>query len=164
MEANNTTPQRPAGCSLLLKSCLVTTVLVIALFMAGLIYMVRMTSVRDLSTCAEHMREVAAAVERYDDVNSHRPAKLAALRKEYLKDPSVLRCPLDKSPGERPSYAYNPEARDGQTMLECDRHRIRDDMPISKLKIHGDGTFEMVKPSLSETLKEAEKHAKEKGK
>lgn len=162
MEVNNTTNPRPAGCSLLLKSCLVITALVVGLFMAGMIYMVRMSSVRAMSTCAENMREIAGAVQRYEDVNNRRPADLSALRKDYLENPSVLRCPLDKSPGDAPSYTYNPKARGREPMLECDRHRLRKDMPISKLRVYGDGTFDMVRPSLRETLKEAEKHAKDK--
>lgn len=161
MEANNTNQRQP-GCSLLLKSCLVITALVIGLFMVGMIYMLRMSSVRAMSTCAENMRQVAAAVQRYQDVNGHRPSSLDVLRKEFLEDAAVLRCPLDKTPGDKPSYAYNSNAMDGQTMLECDRHRLRRDMPVNKLKIHGDGSFEMVRPSLSDTLNEAEKHAKDK--
>lgn len=157
MEVNNANPRRP-GCSILLKSCLVITALVIGLFMAGMIYMIRMTSVRSIATCKEHMLEVAAAVQRYEDVNGHRPSDLNALRKDYLEDLSVLRCPLDKTPGGTPSYAYNPKARDAHVMLECDRHRLRKDMPVSKLVVDGDGNFTIVSPSLSEAFKEAEKH------
>ncbi len=159
-ELDTSTTTRQAGCSILLKSCLVITALLIVLFMAGLIYMLRMSSVRSLAACAENMRELSAAIRRYDDVNGRRPSELAVLREEYLQDASVLRCPLDKSPGSKPSYEYNPRARGTQVMLRCDRHRIRKDMPVSKLVVYGDGRFEVVRPSFQETLDAAEKHAR----
>lgn len=161
MEVNNANPKQP-GCSLLLKSCLVITALVIGLFMAGMIYMIRMTSVRSIATCKENMLEVGAAVQRYKDVNGRRPMDLNTLRKDYLGNASVLRCPLDKTTGDAPSYAYNRRSTGAHVMLECDRHRLRKDMPVSKLVVRGDGTFDMVSPTLSEAFREAEKHSKKK--
>ena len=157
----NNDNSRPPGCSTALKGCLIVTALVMGLFMAGLAYFARMPSVQSIRICSSNMQELAAAISRYNDVNGHRPPNLRALAKQYLNDTSVLRCPLDKLPGGQPSYSYNPQAKDGQVMLECDRHKLRRDMPNSKLRVLGDGKFEMESPSFREALKEAGKHTKQ---
>ena len=130
------------------------------LFIAGTVYMARLPSVQSIRICSSNMQELAAAISRYNDVNGHRPPNLRALAKQYLSDTSVLRCPLDKSPGNEPSYNYDPRAGDGQVMLECDRHRVKSDMPNSKLRVLGSGKFEMESPSFRDTLREAGKRAK----
>jgi len=156
----NNDNSRPRGCSTALKGCLIVTALVMGLFMAGLAYFARLPSVQSIRVCSSNMQELAGAISRYDDVNGHRPPDLRALAKQYLNDTSVLRCPLDKSPGDAPSYNYNPRARDGQVMLECDRHRLKRDMPNSTLRVLGNGKFEMESPGFREVMKEAAKRAK----
>ena len=157
----NNDNSRPPGCSTALKGCLIVTALVMGLFMAGLLYFARLPSVESIRVCSSNMQELAAAISRYSDVNGHRPPNLRALARQYLTDASVLRCPLDKSPGDAPSYTYNAQARNGQVMLECDRHRLRRDMPNSKLRVLGNGKFEMESPGFREVLKEAGKRAKQ---
>lgn len=131
-----------------------------ALFIAGMVYVMRLPSIHAMQQCASNLQEVGAAISRYEDVNDRRPAKLRELEKQYLSDASVLRCPLDKSPGNEPSYTYNPKATDSQVMMECDRHRLKRDMPKSKLQVLGDGTFKTVSPSISDAMKEAEKQSR----
>jgi hypothetical protein len=157
---NDNSRSRSPGCSTALKGCLIVTALVMGLFIAGLLYFARLPSVQAMRICSSHMQEVASAVSRYEDVNGHRPSDLRALAKQYLSDPSVLRCPLDKSPGDAPSYAYNPRAKDDQIMLECDRHKLKRGMPNSKLRVLGNGKFEIESPGFREAWKEAEKRAK----
>jgi hypothetical protein len=152
--------QRPRGSSLLLKSCLIITALILGLFILVMIYALRLDSVKSMVACGENMKELGAAIGRYTDVNGHRPAGLNALRKEYLQHASVLRCPLDKSPGDAPSYTYHPDAGDDQVMLECDRHHLRSDMPRSRLVVLGSGDFENRNPSFRETLRAAEKRSR----
>ena len=150
----------PTGCSPPLRGCLIASLLVMALFIGVLAYFSRMPSMQAMGECKYNMQELSAAISRYEEVTGHRPEKLPDLAKQYLKDPSVLRCPLDKSSGKTPSYGYNPNANDGRVMLECDRHKIRKDMPNSKLLILGDGKFEIRNPSFRETMKEAEKRSR----
>lgn len=131
-----------------------------ALFIAAVLYVAKLPSVRALQVCTNNLQELGDAVSRYRDVTGHRPARLRDLEKQYLTSPSLLRCPLDKTPGNEPSYTYNPNARDSQPMLECDRHKLRPDMPKCKLRILGDGTYTQVNPSPREIIREAEKRAR----
>lgn len=160
MVVNNDNSRSP-GCGTALKGCLIVTALVMGLFMAGLLYFARLPSVESIRVCSSNMQQLAGAISRYSDVNGHRPPNLRALAKEYVSDASVLRCPLDKSPGGAPSYAYNPKAMHGQAMLECDRHKLRRDMPNSKLRVLGNGKFEMESPGFREVMKEAGKRTKQ---
>ena len=160
MAINNENPT-PAGCSPPLKGCLVTTVIVMALFLGVLAYFSRMPSVRAMGVCKYNMQELAAAIDRYKAVNGHRPESLDELADQYLKDPSVLRCPLDKSSGDTSSYTYNPKAGDNQIMLECARYKLRHDMPNSILRVSGDGRFDVRNPGIKETIRDAEKRSKQ---
>ncbi len=159
MATNNENPTS-AGCSLPLKGCLVITIIVMALFVGILAYFSRMPSVRAMGECRYNMQELAAAIGRYKAVNGHRPENLDELAEQYLKDPSVLRCPLDKSHSKKSSYKYNSKAGDSQIMLECDRHKLRRDMPNSILRVSGDGRFDVRNPSFKEAMQDAEKRSK----
>lgn len=150
----------PAGCSTALKGCTIVIVLVMALFIAGMVYFMRLPSIHAMQICASNIQEVGAAISRYEDVNDRRPSDLRELEKQYLPKPSVLRCPLDTTPGDEPSYTYNPRAKNRQVMLECDRHALKQDMPKSKLRVLGDGTYQAINPSIREAVKEAEKQSK----
>ena len=159
MEAsnNNNDNLRKPGCSLLLKSCLIITLLAVGLFIAAAIYVMRMPGVRPFATCGRiNMPQIVAAIERYQDVNGSRPSSLQVLRHEYLEDASVLRCPLDRTPGNKPSYTYNPKAGDKEVMLECDRHRLRKDA-VNMLSISGDGSDVSVRETLRQAGKDARK-------
>jgi hypothetical protein len=60
------------------------------------------------------------------------------LAKEYMKDPSVLICPLDKSKSGNTSYTYAPpkgEANDDDILISCNRHRVRPDLPVIEVYI-----------------------------
>ena len=159
MAIDNNNPN-PTGFSGVLKACLITTAVFLVLIIALVAYMLRLPSLESISLCTSNMQEVAAAILRYTDVNGHRPSELQALVKNYLPKPSLLRCPLDKSPGNIPSYSYNPRAKDGQVMLECDRHRLWGNTPKSKLRVLGDGSFVIANPGIREAMKEAGKRAR----
>ncbi len=160
METEQLTNRGPRGCRRLLIGCGVVTALIIAGFAALLIYTLRMPSARELLRCRDDMIAVGDALRRYEDVNGSYPPDLQALEKDYLKDPSVLRCPLDKSPSSQTSYIYHrpgPNAKGDFVVLECCRHRIRGDVPVSRLLILKDGTFNIETPSLQQQVKEMER-------
>lgn len=140
--ASNINIPKARGLSLPLKICLGTFLFVVVLFLAAAIYMGQMPGVQAWQRCKDNMMEVSAAISRYEDVNGQPPATLEALKKDYLKDPSVLRCPSDKSPGDAPSYKYNPKATGTQVMLECDREKLPGER--LKMQVLADGTFTMV--------------------
>lgn len=158
MAVNNDIP-KPPGCSTPLKGCLIVVGLIMSLLLAAMIYLAKSPSMQAIFACKSNMAEISAAISRYEDVNGHRPPNLRALATNYLKDASVLRCPLDKSSGDKPSYTYNPSATGSQIMLECDRHRWAGELSVRKLQTQGDGTFTMTSPSFRETLKQAQKRA-----
>lgn len=116
------------GCSTPLKACLVVGALVFVLLIGGLIWTLRLPAVRSLIRCRSNMTQIGEAIRRYHDVTGSYPPELAVLRRDYLKDPSVLRCPLDRSPGDAPSYLYHrlrPDSPERAVVLECDRHRLK---------------------------------------
>jgi hypothetical protein len=141
----------------LMKGCLITTAVVLLLFMVAVYYFSRLPSVQSIQRCEANMQQIAGAISRYEDVTGRRPADLAALKKEYLPKGTTLRCPLDRSPGDTPSYAYHPDAGDGDVMLECDRHKLRGDMPGSRLVVYGDGTLKIINPGIREAMDKARK-------
>jgi len=142
-----------------MKGCLITTAVVLLLFMVAVYYFSRLPSVQSIQRCEANMQQIADAISRYDDVNGRRPADLKALQKEYLAKRAVLRCPLDRSPGDASSYAYHPNAGDREVMLECDRHKLRGDMPRSRLVVYGDGSLKIVNPGIREAMDEARKRS-----
>lgn len=141
MATNSDTPKAP-GCSTPLKGCLIIVGLAMMLLMATMIYLARLPSVQELAVCKLNMTDVSEAISRYEDVNGQPPPNLRVLASHFLKKPSVLRCPLDKSHDGQPSYTYYPKAKDHQVMLECGRHRFAGQP--TKLRILADGTFAMV--------------------
>jgi hypothetical protein len=97
-----------------------------------------MPAVVSMRACQDNMLDISDALRRYDDVNNQYPSNLMALRKDYLKNDSVLRCPLDKSPGNEPSYVYHrpgPHSGDDFVVLECSLHRISPNEPIPKIVV-----------------------------
>ena len=108
-----------------------STVLAIAIaavaLLVGLMLVIisQMPSARNDLGCKFNMIALSEALRRYHWPNEGYPATLEALRKEYLRDPAVLRCPLDRTPGSAPSYTYtkpSPDSPDNMVILECDRH------------------------------------------
>ena len=140
--ASNINISKPRGLSLPLRICLITFALVIGLLVAASLFLGQMPGVQAWQRCEHNMSEVSAALSRYRDVNGELPPNLEALRGKYLNDPSVLRCPSDRSGGDKPSYRYNPKATGNDVMLECDRERL----PGQRLRIivTADGTQSMI--------------------
>ena len=131
-------PQIPStkGCSRPFKACLAVLILVAAAFIGLLIYAIRMPAIRGLVKCQSNMIEIGAALRRYADLHGSYPADLSAIRREYLKDPGVLRCPLDTSPSDRPSYIYHrPKPNSGPdfVVLVCTHHRFSPETPPARL-------------------------------
>jgi len=121
--------------------------------MAGLIIMLvllaRMPAVRSLTICRAHMAAIGGALGRYNDANDEYPETLNQLKGVFLKDNAVLRCPLDKSKGDAPSYIYRrPRNSSPGTfpMLECDRHRLRKDISLSKIILQKNQEFSVSVP------------------
>lgn len=134
--------ERP-GCSRPAKACAITLVAVVALFLGLMFYAFRMPVVRGVVRCQTNMREIGDALRRYNDVNRSYPRDLESMSKDYLKDPSVLRCPLDRSPSEAPSYIYHrPDSSSPGSfvVLECRHHDLGRDLPPSTLVYMKNGT------------------------
>ena len=156
------TPRR-TGCSRPLKACALILALLAIAFIATLIYMIRLPVVRSLVKCQSNMMAISAAIKRYNDVNGAYPPNLMALKKDYLKAPSVLRCPLSELGSDKPSYIYHrpgPNAPDDFAILECKLHKLRPDVPISKLQLLKNGTIRPVTPKFKEVLREQSKQRK----
>lgn len=155
MELDNNTDNLP-GCSRPMKGCMVTIGIALIGLMALLFYASRMPAVREIVQCRDNMTQIGAAIGRYHDVNGTYPADLLVLKKEYIKDQSILRCPLDKSPGNAPSYSYHkpvPGSRGHFAMLECDRHRMSKEIPPYKMIFRKDGSLEIKNPVLQRKTK-----------
>jgi len=143
-----------------MKGCLITTAVLIGLFMGMTIWLARVPSVRDTMRCKTNMEEIGGALNRYSDVNGCYPANLESLKKDYLEDLSVLRCPLDKSTENSPSYIYHcpkENAKDTDVILECDRHRLYSGMPVSMLVLLKNGKFKVINPPHRKTARAPEK-------
>lgn len=139
------------GPSRLFKGCAIVGVLAIVGLIMLLMYLMKMPSIRDIMLCRTNMVSVGNAIGRYYDFTGSYPTNLSDIKKEYLANPAVLRCPLDKSEDNKPSYKYNrpgPNAGDKFVILECDRHRLMKDMPVSKLILYKNGMVEMEKPDM----------------
>jgi hypothetical protein len=127
----------------LLRWTAVITTLAALMLILGVAMLMRNTSISNIAKCQLNMPEIYGAVERYRATHDDKyPPDLDILRKEYMKDPSVLICPLDKSNSGKTSYTYTPpkEDADGSDILiSCNRHRVRDDFPILEVYITVDG-------------------------
>lgn len=148
------------GPSKLLKGCAIVGILAIVGLIVLLMYLMKMPSVKFIRECRMNMAAVGEAIGRYHDSTGDYPQDLRAIEKEYLADRSVLRCPLDKSKGDEPSYTYHrPGAKAGEkfVMMECNRHRLSKDMPVSKLVLYRNGIVEMEKPDMKKVMDEQDK-------
>jgi len=146
-----------------LKACAVLAALAMIGLIVMLVVVAKMPTVRSLAVCRTNMAAIGQAIRRYHDVNDAYPASLSQLRGVYLKDNSVLRCPLDKSEGDSPSYTYRRPSESSPAtfqMLECDRHRLRKDVSISRIILQKNLEFTVSVPVPSEPAKDAEKDRK----
>ncbi len=109
------------------STALAVTIAAIALLVGLMLVVIsQVPSARHKLRCKSNMMAISAALQRYYWPNETYPDNLDALRKDYLKEPGVLRCPADKSPGRKPSYDYikpAPNAPGNAIVLSCDRHR-----------------------------------------
>ncbi|MHB9037181.1 MAG: hypothetical protein ACYC64_10970 [Armatimonadota bacterium] len=149
MEMENNQDRKPLGCAWPLRGCAIAVGVVFTGLMILLIYLARMPVVQDIVSCRTNMIEIGAALQRYYDVNGTYPERLVDLKKDYLKKPSVLHCPLDKSSDSDTSYIYHrpkPDSPASFVVLECNRHRLGKDMPFTKLLLRKDGNITVEKP------------------
>lgn len=115
---------------------MVVLVLVALVFAGLLLYAMRMPAVRGMLGCQSNLMEVGGALRRYSDLHGSYPRDLSAIEKDYLKDPSVLRCPLDRDPSGVSSYIYHrpgANAKGDFVVLVCTRHRFSRDTPRTQL-------------------------------
>lgn len=157
MEQDHYDTRSTISCSKPLIGCGIAAGIAVALVLGMLLYLLRMPVIRSVMACRSNMTELGRALERYHDVNHEYPADLIALKKEYLKDPKVLECPLDTDGGE-PSYTYHrpgPDAPDDFVVLECSRHRLEAGAEPSTLKLLKNGSV---------TVESAHSKSREKGK
>lgn len=116
--------------------------------------LMRYPTISDIANCQLNLPEIYGAVERYRATHEDKyPPSLDILRKEYMKDPSVLVCPLDKSKSGKTSYTYTPpkeNPKEDDILIRCNRHRVRLDLPIIEvyITVNGEAGF---KPELENT-------------
>lgn len=155
MELENSNRRNLPGCGRPLKGCAVVFGLIFLLFVVFMFWMFKNPNIQGILNCRNNMEEVSAAISRYHQATGEYPPNLEALKTEYLRSARVLRCPLDKSRSDEPSYIYHrPSSKDKDDfiVLECDRHKLRSDFPLSRLLCLKDGSFKMINPSYKETL------------
>ena len=160
MEMNVSNERSKSGCSKLLKGCAVTAVLVVVGLILLLIYLMRMPKMQSIMDCRTNIVAVGEAIGRYHDATGNYPSDLRAIEKDYLVDRSVLHCPLDKSNRRESSFTYHrPLANSGDRfiMLECRRHSLGKDMPISRLIFLKNGTVDMENPDMKKLLENERK-------
>lgn len=106
--------------------------------------LMRNPEISDLATCKLHMSEIYGAIERYRAVHDDNyPPSLDALKDDYMKDPSVLKCPLDKTGSKTTSYEYTPpkgEPDPDQVIVSCRRHRANPKLPVLEVFLKADGS------------------------
>lgn len=157
VELDQTETRSRSGCSRPLKGCAVIAA-VVALGLVGvLIYTFSLPQMRDLRQCQSNMMAVGAALQRYHDVNNEYPPDLAALEGEYLKDSSVLQCPLAETREGEPSFIYHrpgPGAEDSFEMLVCECHGRSPEVPVRRIVLHKDGTLKLETLSLRDAMRE----------
>jgi|GEM_PF-5458881 len=123
---------------LLRWTAVITTLAALMLILAVTLLM-RYPTVSDIVECQLNMPEIYGAVQRYRATHDDQyPPSLDVLRKEYMKDTSVLTCPLDKSKSGKTSYTYTPpkeDANDDDILISCNRHRVRHDLPVIEVYI-----------------------------
>ncbi len=138
LELENNNIKSMPGCSAPVRGCVIVLAAALVMLIGSLVWMLRMPTVKTMWKCRDNIIAIGAALERYNTVNGKYPAKLSDLKKEYLTDPSVLRCPLDKSEKDATSYTYNrpgPGSPDDFIVLECHRHKISEDLPQTSLRL-----------------------------
>ena len=123
---------------LLRWTAVITTLAALMLILAVTLLM-RYPAVSNIAKCQLNLPEIYGAVERYRATHEDQyPPNLDVLRKEYMKDTSVLICPMDKSKSGKTSYTYTPpkgEANDNDILISCNRHRVRPDLPVIEVYI-----------------------------
>ncbi|MCL5103487.1 MAG: hypothetical protein M1133_05155 [Armatimonadetes bacterium] len=143
LNENNATPR--SGCSRPLKGCAIIAAVLCLAFIGLMIWLFRNPNVRNLVRCTENMVKVGDALRRYHDVNNKYPPDLESLKKDYLKDPGVLQCPVGPLTGDDPNYTYHAppaDAKESFVVLECARHVFGRGSPPIKLRLRLDGSME----------------------
>ncbi len=125
IEQNNGVGVQGGGWSKLLKGCVILVVAICFALIGLLVYIFQRSDIQNIVVCRSNMTEVGQAVIRYHAVIGKYPDNLDDLKKEYLKTPSLLKCPEDKSGSSNSSYVYHkPSAGAANTfvMIECKHH------------------------------------------
>jgi hypothetical protein len=141
------------GCGWPLKGCAVVTAIVVCGLVGLLLYVLMLPGMRELRKCQANMLEIRDALGRYHDVNGEYPPDLQTLAKEYLKDKSVLRCPLSEPGRSGSSYTYNrpgPHSPGSSPVLVCEYHNKRRNLPIRKLMLLKNGRIKVESLSMRE--------------
>lgn len=106
--------------------------IVLLLIIAGLTYWLytifkKNPSMEYMGECMMNMGQISGALDRYKQKKGEYPQKLEDLYPNFLEDISVLHCPSDSSPINKPSYEYEiPNKKDPPDTIVvcCKRHKI----------------------------------------
>ena len=154
---NNESPKKgPSPCCL---GCFVPILIVILLFIGMCIYVYTQPYTKPIMTCLQNQLEIYEAIGRYKDLNNTYPESLKDLEKEYLKDKSVLYCPLDT---KQEGYEYqNPEKVKGAKYItRCSRHILKEGVPFPPIIITPQGKFQYdmeAVPNTQNTIQDTQK-------
>ena len=121
--------------------CLTPIVVVVLLMVGSMVYVCCQPYFKPMIKCLENQMELNDAIRRYRDGHEEQyPESLKDLEAEYLKDKSVLYCPLD---GEKEGYTYNNPNKDKEAewVTTCPRHKLDEKHPFPPIGIDKNGKF-----------------------
>ena len=124
------------------KSCCVCCLVVLLVLFLGIVgsvfYLIKsLPGLNELIVCRTHLEKVSGAMERYHDANDKYPESLRELKGEYIRDHSLLKCPVHS--GE---YEYKPGKKDDDPVISC-KHSLSDKLPVFGWILYRDGSVEM---------------------
>ncbi len=140
-ESDNNQNQIKRGPSPCCLGCLTPIIIIILLFVGMCVYVYNQPYTKPIMSCLQNQLEIYEAIGRYKDLNNTYPNNLKELEKEYLKDKSVLYCPLDK---DKAGYEYaNPEKEKGTKYItKCSKHKLNEYTPFPPIIITPQGKFQ----------------------
>jgi hypothetical protein len=125
--------------------CMTLIVFLVLVFAGFMVFAYKNPYYRGMAECMIKMKDVGAALDRYEVSNDVYPDRLQQLVPDYLPQ-EALHCPADKSSVKSASYIYHKvavKAPDGAILLECRMHKPRRAEFPSIIYYHKGGSITM---------------------
>ena len=134
------------------SGCLLTLLIIILAITGISVYVSRMPEFKPILTCVQNQIEIYNAIHRYKDLNNSYPKNLDIIKNEYLSNPDVLYCPMDKN---KEGYEYiNPDKEKNTVyILRCKRHQYHN-QPFPPLTITKEGKFSYDMEEFEKSIKQ----------